>query len=94
MGTLPEDEDVLLHSFSSTISAINIKQIENNESINFKALRLDWFRFQTYTSVAKSSTFNLMKSFGKIMNTIVFHSKLVDNLDELLVETSDLSIFW
>lgn len=28
------------------------------------------------------------------MNTIIFHTKMVDSLVEMLVETSDLSIFW
>ncbi len=83
-----------MQSFSNTISAINVKQIENHESVNFKPLRLDWFRFQTYTSVSKNATFSLMKAVAKIMNTISFHTKLVDNLEELLIETSDLSIFW
>lgn len=33
------------------------------------------------------------KDFAKQMNTIVFHTKMVDALDEILLETSDLSIF-
>jgi NCK-associated protein 1 len=91
---LPEDEAILLSSFLNTISAVNVKQIENNESINLKALRLDWFRFQTYTSVQRGA-FSLMKnsSLAKLMNAIELHSKLVDNIDEILMETSDLSLF-
>ncbi len=34
------------------------------------------------------------RDLGKHMNTIIFHSKMVDYLDEMLVETSDLSIYW
>lgn len=69
-------------------------QIENNDPINLRGLRLDWFRFQAYTSVNKLP-FSLMKhsTLAKSMNTIVFHSKLVDFIDELLLETSDLSLF-
>lgn len=29
-----------------------------------------------------------------MMNTIIFHTKMVDSLVEMLAETSDLSIFW
>jgi NCK-associated protein 1 len=92
---LPEDEAILLSSFQSTISALNVKQIENNEPINLRALRLDWFRFQTYSSVSKLP-FSILKhtSLAKTMNTIVFHSKLVDHIDEILQETSDLSLLW
>ncbi len=92
---MPEDEAILLSSFHSTISALNVKQIENNEPINLRALRLDWFRFQTYTSVSKLP-FSILKhtSLAKTMNTIIFHSKLVDHIDEILQETSDLSLLW
>lgn len=95
MAAMPEDEAILLSSLQSTIAGLNVKQIENNESINLRPLRLDWFRFQTYTSVCKLP-FSLMKhtSLAKILNTISFHSKLVDFIEELILDTSDLSIFW
>lgn len=95
LNALPEDEAILLSSFNSTISALSVQQIENNEPINLRSLRLDWFRFQTYTSVSKLQ-FSLLKhtSLAKTMNTIAFHSKLVDFIEELLLETSDLSLFW
>lgn len=95
LNSMPEEEAILLSSFQTTISSLTVKQIELNESINLKPLRLDWFRFQTYTSVAKLP-FSLMKhtSLSKILNTISFHSKLVDSIEELLMDTSDLSIFW
>jgi NCK-associated protein 1 len=31
---------------------------------------------------------------AKHLNTIVFHTKMVDYLDEVLNEASDLSIYW
>lgn len=94
MNALPEDEAILLSSFHSQISTLSVKQIENNELINLRSLRLDWFRFQSYTSVSKLP-FTLIKhtSLAKTMNTVAFHSKLVDSIDELLFETSDLSLF-
>lgn len=95
LNSLPEDEAVILSNIQSTISSLSVKQIESNEPINLRPLRLDWFRFQTYTSVSKLS-FSLIKhtSLAKTLNTIVFHSKLVDSIEELLYETSDLSLFW
>lgn len=52
-------------------------------------------RPQAYTSVSKASLgIADHKELGKMMNTIIFHTKMVDSLVEMLVETSDLSIFW
>lgn len=51
--------------------------------------------FQAYTSVSKASLgLADHKELGKMMNTIIFHTKMVDSLVDMLVETSDLSIFW
>lgn len=53
------------------------------------------FLFQAYTSVSKASlSLSDHRELGKMMNTIIFHTKMVDSLVEMLVETSDLSIFW
>lgn len=50
---------------------------------------------KAYTSVSKASLgLADHKELGKMMNTIIFHTKMVDSLVEMLVETSDLSIFW
>ena len=56
---------------------------------------MDWFRLQAYTSVRKA-TLILTENheLARTMNTIVFHTIMVDDLDEILNETSDLSIFW
>ena len=51
--------------------------------------------FQAYTSVGKAGL--ILKDhhdLAKHLNTIVFHTKMVDYLDELLVEVGDLSIYW
>ncbi|KAI5615420.1 nck-associated protein 1 isoform X3, partial [Silurus asotus] len=49
---------------------------------------------QAYTSVSKASLgIADHRELGKMMNTIIFHTKMVDSLVEMLVETSDLSIF-
>lgn len=69
--------------------------VEDGEVFDFRGMRLDWFRLQAYTSVSKASLgIADHKELGKMMNTIIFHTKMVDSLVEMLVETSDLSIFW
>lgn len=90
----PEEEAVILSSLCSTISGLSVKQVEENETFNFFAFRLDWFRLQAYTSTQQSKLRLLeIKSLGQLMDMVQFHTKMVDNLDEMLRETSDLSIF-
>ena len=53
------------------------------------------FRLQGSTSVSKSPIPLIEKrDLASLLDTIIFHTKMVDYLDEILVETSDLSIFW
>ena len=69
--------------------------VEENELFDFVGLRLDWYRLQAYTSVDKASlVLKDHRSLAKHMNSVIFHTKMVDYLDEMLVETSDLSIYW
>lgn len=50
---------------------------------------------QAYTSVAKAVLpLSTNPDVGRIMNLIVFHTKLLDSLEELLAEVSDLSDLW
>jgi NCK-associated protein 1 len=52
-------------------------------------------RLQAYTSVSKAQlVLSEHHELASVLDTIVFHTKMVDYLDEILVETSDLSIFW
>ncbi|XP_067843789.1 nck-associated protein 1 isoform X3 [Heptranchias perlo] len=94
LSVCPEDESIIMSSFVNTMTSLSVKQVEDGEVFDFRGLRLDWFRLQAYTSVSKASL-NLSdhKELGKMMNTIIFHTKMVDSLVEMLVETSDLSIF-
>uniref|UniRef100_A0A8R1DFA0 Membrane-associated protein gex-3 n=1 Tax=Caenorhabditis japonica TaxID=281687 RepID=A0A8R1DFA0_CAEJA len=87
MGGLSEDEAIILTDFANSIGNIN-------SDTDLRALRLDWFRFQAWTSPARSH-FHLSKNrpFAVMMNTSVFHLKMIDLLDEMLRETSDLSIY-
>ncbi|XP_078260183.1 nck-associated protein 1 isoform X4 [Rhinoraja longicauda] len=94
LSVCPEDESIIMSSFVNTMTSLSVKQVEDGEVFDFRGMRLDWFRLQAYTSVSKASL-NLSdhKELGKMMNTIIFHTKMVDSLVEMLVETSDLSIF-
>lgn len=94
-SSLPEDDSIIIDHIHSTISNLHERQLES-KIFDFRALRLDWFRLQTYTSMDRYP-FRLITDNCKLaecMNTIVYHTKMVDYLDQLLTETSDLSIFW
>ncbi|KAJ1522587.1 hypothetical protein ONE63_001770 [Megalurothrips usitatus] len=94
LAVCPEDESIILSSFCNTIGSLSVKQVEDNELMDFRPLRLDWFRLQAYTSVGKSSlTLAENRELASLLDTVVFHTKMVDYLDEVLVEASDLSIF-
>lgn len=94
VSVIPEEDSVILSSMCNTISSLTVKQVEENELFDFRGLRLDWFRLQAYSSVAKYPlNLHEHRELASLMNTIVFHTKVVDFLDELLLDTSDLSIF-
>lgn len=75
---------------------------------DLRALRLDWFRLQAYSSVIGSSSGGYSsksqqqsqlslfenRQLAAQLDTVVFHTRMVDYLDEMMVDTSDLSIFW
>ncbi|OZC10769.1 Membrane-associated protein gex-3 family protein [Onchocerca flexuosa] len=88
LENLGEKESVLLSDFCADLSHIS------QDSIDLRSLRLDWFRFQAYVSMSRSSfTFNHDRRLAVTMNTTVFHLKMIDLIDEMLRETSDLSIY-
>uniref|UniRef100_A0A8C5P9F7 NCK associated protein 1 like n=1 Tax=Leptobrachium leishanense TaxID=445787 RepID=A0A8C5P9F7_9ANUR len=94
MTVCPEEESVIMSSFVSTLSALNVKQVDNKETFDFNALRLDWFRLQAYTSVSKAPlSLRDNPDLGKVMNLIMFHSWMLDSIEELITETSELSTF-
>ncbi|XP_016149016.1 nck-associated protein 1 [Sinocyclocheilus grahami] len=95
LSVCPEDESIIMSSFVNTMTSLSVKQVEDGEVFDFRGLRLDWFRLQAYTSVSKASLgLADHRELGKMMNTIIFHTKMVDSLVEMLVETSDVSMFW
>ncbi|KAK0397830.1 hypothetical protein QR680_002290 [Steinernema hermaphroditum] len=88
LQNLREEDIVVLSSFVATATELD------RESTNFSALRLDWFRLQASLSSQRSS-FRLLdnKRFASVMNSTVFHLKMIDLQQDMLKETSDLSIF-
>uniref|UniRef100_A0A672IXJ7 NCK associated protein 1 like n=1 Tax=Salarias fasciatus TaxID=181472 RepID=A0A672IXJ7_SALFA len=93
MYVCPEEESVLLSSFVSVLSALSVKQVENKEEFDLRPLRLDWLRLQAYTSVNKAPLpLKDYPDLAKVMNMIQFHTRMVDSVEELLHETSDVSI--
>ncbi|KAB5517011.1 hypothetical protein PHYPO_G00184610 [Pangasianodon hypophthalmus] len=93
IAVCPEEESELMSSFVSDLSALTLKQLDCGDELDFKALRLDWLRLQAYTSVSKAPL--ALKNYpdlAKIMNMTQFHTRMMDDLDELLIETADLSI--
>ncbi|XP_007947797.1 nck-associated protein 1-like [Orycteropus afer afer] len=94
LSVCPEEESIIMSSFVSTLSSMNLKQVDNGEKFEFSGLRLDWFRLQAYTSVAKAPLhLHENPDLAKVMNLIVFHSRMLDSVEKMLVETSDLSTF-
>ena len=97
---LPEEDSVLLSSICQTISNVSVDQVEDPESnFDFSGLRLDWARLQSYVSSAQVAKPGLLldafkqSGIAALLNTIVFHTRMVDQLEEMLVDTSDLSLF-
>uniref|UniRef100_A0A8C1EM99 NCK associated protein 1 like n=1 Tax=Cyprinus carpio carpio TaxID=630221 RepID=A0A8C1EM99_CYPCA len=93
MYVCPEEESVLMSSFVSTLSAMSLKHLDAGEEFDLKPFRLDWLRLQAYTSVGKAPL--ALKDYpelAKVMNMAQFHTRMMDNVNELLCETADLSI--
>ncbi|VDM65049.1 unnamed protein product [Strongylus vulgaris] len=104
IGDLNEDEAAILSDFASSISSINsdtdLRALRLDWfRFQFNVLSTPFLR--TYlnqkarTSMARSP-FLLIKNrkLAIIMNTNVFHLKMIDLQDEMLKETSDLSRQW
>lgn len=91
---IPEDESIILSALYQTAVNLSVKQVEENEIFDFRAFRLDWFRLQTIISV-QHTQFRILDNIdlARLIDSMVYHTKMVDNLDEMIVETSDLSIF-
>ncbi|CAG5103753.1 Similar to Hem: Membrane-associated protein Hem (Drosophila melanogaster) [Cotesia congregata] len=94
LSGLPEEEGVILSDLCSSMAGLTVKQVEENELFDFRGLRLDWIRLQAYMSVSNCNL-SLVdnRELAGFMDTVIFHTKMIDYLDEMLVDTSDLSIY-
>ncbi|XP_078619670.1 nck-associated protein 1-like isoform X2 [Branchiostoma floridae x Branchiostoma japonicum] len=94
LSVCPEDESIIMSSFVNTMNGLSVKQVEEGEIFDFRGMRLDWFRLQAYTSVSRAQlVLRENPDLARLMNTITFHTYMVDSLDEMAKETSDLSNF-
>jgi NCK-associated protein 1 len=94
ISMMPEEDSVIVESVHQQISSLSVKQVENTDKFDFRGLRLDWFRLQAYTSVSRYPLHLFdHRDLAVLMNMIVFHTKMIDSLDDMLTETSDLSLY-
>ena len=100
-GFLSEEDNLLLDFIGKTISDdLNVEQVDDPEhNFDLLGLRMDWNRLQGYISSISGMRMAKMDEFKKsnaaeILNTIVFHSNLVDNMESVLADTSDMSLFY
>ncbi|XP_064476565.1 membrane-associated protein Hem-like isoform X2 [Ornithodoros turicata] len=94
LSGIPEEDAALLSTACATIGALGPRQVEEKQTLDLRGLRLDWFRLQLHAS-AQRYPLSLREhpELAVLMNTLVFHTKMVDYLDRVVVDTSDLSIF-
>ena len=79
---------------NAEVSHLSVQCIDVN-NLRYLNNLLFYILLQAYTSIGKSGL-NLMehRDLAKHINTVIFHTKMVDSLEEMLIETSDLSIYW
>jgi hypothetical protein len=89
-----EEDNVLLSSICKKISELSVDHVEDPDHVfDFRGLRLDWARLQSYLSSGKTPVLEQQRDLAALLNTVAFHTRMVDNLDEMIIETSDLSLF-
>ncbi|EEC12517.1 membrane-associated protein Hem isoform X3 [Ixodes scapularis] len=92
---IPEEDAALLSVACSTARSLAPPPSGSEAPPpDLRGLRLDWSRLQLHAS-AQRHPWGLRERphLAALMNGLVFHTKMVDFLDRLLVETSDLSFF-
>uniref|UniRef100_A0A7M5XEU7 Nck-associated protein 1-like n=1 Tax=Clytia hemisphaerica TaxID=252671 RepID=A0A7M5XEU7_9CNID len=93
ISVCPEDESLIMTDFVENLSACSVKQIEAGEVPDLRGVRLDWMRLQAYTSIRGSvPELKENRELAVLMNTIILHTKLVDEQEEVVNDVADLSI--
>ena len=92
---LSENDSIILSSICQTISDVSVDQVEDPDHMfDFRGLRMDWTRLQSYISCGKNGGFlDSFKNVSSLLNTITFHTRMVDSLEDLITDTSCLSLF-
>ncbi|KFD72717.1 hypothetical protein M514_01844 [Trichuris suis] len=95
IASIPSESNVIFSSFCQTIADLSVSDFRNDSTpYDFRGLRLDWYRLQAYTSSQRSSfSIHEHPKLACLMNTSVFHLKMVDFLDHMVNETSNLSLY-
>lgn len=94
VSMLPEEDSMILETIYTTVSELNVQQVESKQVFDFNGLRLDWFRLQAYCSVHRYPMHLFEhRDLAILMNMIIFHTRMVDDIDEILKETSNLADF-
>ena len=90
-----EEDNVLLSSICTKISELSVDHVEDPDHVfDFRGLRLDWSRLQSYLSSGKNPVLEQQRDLAALLNTISFHTSMVDDLDEMIIRTPDLSFFY
>ncbi|GMS95850.1 hypothetical protein PENTCL1PPCAC_18025, partial [Pristionchus entomophagus] len=86
-GQMGDTEGIIMTDLLRDLSSICAET-------DLAAMRLDWFRLQASWSMS-NSCFSLTsnRKLTVAMNAAMFHLKMIDNLEETIRETSDLSIY-
>lgn len=88
-------KDSLLVSNTVPLISFHLWTAEEGTTFDFRGIRLDWFRLQAFSTANRPGlNLKVSRELAALINQIIFHTKMVDYLDEMLIETSDLSIFW
>jgi NCK-associated protein 1 len=90
----PEEESILMSSMVETLARLHGQTMTEKSEYDFDALRLDWFRLQTLTSVNKAALSlreRENQDLAPTINAVVVHSKLVDSFEETLIQHADMS---
>lgn len=94
VSMLPEEDSMILETIYSTISETSVQQADSKRVFDFKGLRLDWFRLQAYCSLHRYPMHLFEhRDLAILMNMIIFHTRMVDDIDNILKETSNLANF-
>ncbi|PAA71856.1 hypothetical protein BOX15_Mlig007036g1 [Macrostomum lignano] len=94
-STLMEEDASMLSDVLQKLSSLTVKQVEDKEPIQLSDVRIDWLRLQAKLSSSSGvPSIRECDPFAKHMNSAAFHTRLIDDLDGVLAETSSLHLFF